>query len=120
MANRAKGIYKPAWSEYALSVKQTLKSPYADRDPTYGDHGFWSYLYYQEEQTGKDPEALSSNRAMRLCMRDGIPIGVLRQLTPKPNVSYFILGLAKIIGKTAGYYLLEVLAIRTQPPSCLL
>jgi len=44
---------------------------------------------------------------MRVCMRDGVPIGVLRQLTPKPNVSYSILGLAKIIGKAAGYYLLE-------------
>jgi len=94
------------WSEYAPSVKQTLNSPYADQDPIYGDAG-WSYLYYQEEQEGKDPETLSSNRAMRACLRDEVPIGVLRQLTPKPNVSYSELGLAKIIGKAAGYYLLD-------------
>ncbi len=107
LANKAKGIYKPAWSRYALSVKQTLKSPYADHDPTYSENGSWSYLYYQEEQAGKDPESLPSNKAMRECMLDSIPIGVLRQLSPKPNVQYAVLGLARIIGKAAGYYLLE-------------
>jgi putative restriction endonuclease len=46
-------------------------------------------------------------RAMRRCMLDGVPIGVLRQLAPKPNVRYSVLGLARIVGKAAGYYLLE-------------
>lgn len=106
VANIPKGIYKPAWTKYALSVKQTLNSPYADRDPTYQGPG-WSYLYYQEEQQGKNPELLPSNRAMAECVADGIPIGVLRQKTAKPDVTYLVLGLANVLGKAAGYYLLE-------------
>lgn len=106
VANIPKGIYKPAWTKYALSVKQTLKSPYADREPTYQGSG-WSYLYYQEEQEGKNPDSLPSNRAMAECIADGIPIGVLRQKTGKPNVTYLVLGLANVLGKAAGYYLLE-------------
>ncbi len=39
VANIPKGIYKPAWTKYALSAKQTLNSPYADRDPTYQGSG---------------------------------------------------------------------------------
>jgi hypothetical protein len=106
VANIPKGIYKPAWSKYALSVKQTLNSPYADREPTSQDSG-WSYLYYQEEQEGKDPESLPSNRAMAECIADGIPIGVLRQKTAKPIVTYQVLGIANVLGKAAGYYLLQ-------------
>jgi hypothetical protein len=106
VANIPKGIYKPAWSKYALSVKQTLNSPYADREPTSQDSG-WSYLYYQEEQEGKDPESLPSNRAMAECIADGIPIGVLRQKTAKPTVTYQVLGIANVLGKAAGYYLLQ-------------
>lgn len=107
LANRAKGIYKPAWSEYALSVKQTINSPYSDRAPKFGDNGEWTYLYYQEEQEGKHPDNLSSNRAMLACMRDEIPVGVLRQISPKPNVKYSVLGIARIIGRAAGYFMLE-------------
>lgn len=107
LANKAKGIYKPEGNPYALSVKQTLASPYADKEPVTNADGSWSYLYFQEEQVGKDPEELSTNRAMRMCMRDGVPIGVLRQLLQKPNVRYKVLGLANILGKAAGYYLLE-------------
>lgn len=106
VANIPKGIYKPSWTKYALSVKQTLNSPYADRDPIHQD-SVWSYLYYQEEQEGKNPESLPSNRAMSECIADGIPIGVLRQKTRKPDVTYLVLGLAYVIGKAAGYYLLE-------------
>lgn len=106
VANIPKGIYKPSWTKYALSVKQTLNSPYADREPTYQGSG-WSYLYYQEEQEGKNPDSLPSNRAMAECIADGIPIGVLRQKTGKPAVTYLVLGLANVRGKAAGYYLLE-------------
>jgi hypothetical protein len=31
LVNQAKGIYKPHHVEYALSVRQTLESPYADK-----------------------------------------------------------------------------------------
>ncbi len=31
LATRAKGIYKPSWTQYALSIRQTLGGPYPDR-----------------------------------------------------------------------------------------
>jgi hypothetical protein len=30
LASKAKGIYKPEWSEYAVSVRQSLRGPYPD------------------------------------------------------------------------------------------
>jgi putative restriction endonuclease len=39
LATRAKGIYKPAWSQYALSIRQTLDGPYADREPVRREDG---------------------------------------------------------------------------------
>ncbi len=33
LATKAKGIYKPKWTRYALSVRQTLNSPYYDVTP---------------------------------------------------------------------------------------
>ena len=44
LASKAKGIYKPRWSEYALSVRQTLGGPYPDRGPLTREDGTWSYL----------------------------------------------------------------------------
>ncbi len=46
VATKAKGIYKPKWTEYALSVKQTLAGPYADIAPSISNSGTWHYKYY--------------------------------------------------------------------------
>ena len=32
LVTQAKGLYKPHYTDYALSVRQTLDSPYADKD----------------------------------------------------------------------------------------
>ncbi len=47
LVNQAKGIYKPQYADYALSVRQTLNSPYADQEIIwdYGDRTvFTDYL----------------------------------------------------------------------------
>jgi putative restriction endonuclease len=41
LASKAKGIYKPEWSEYALSIRQSLNSPYPDREPVIRPDGTW-------------------------------------------------------------------------------
>ena len=46
LASRAKGIYKPGWSKYALSVRQSLGGPYSDRDPKLRSDGTWSFDYF--------------------------------------------------------------------------
>ena len=33
LASKAKGIYKPGWTQYALSVRESLGGPYSDGDP---------------------------------------------------------------------------------------
>ena len=38
-----RGIYKPAGSEHALWVRQTLRGVYPDEEPTYHPDGSWTY-----------------------------------------------------------------------------
>jgi putative restriction endonuclease len=107
LATKAKGIYKPAWSIYALSVRESLKGRYPDREPVYRTDGTWSYRYFQENRsvTARDDEF--TNRGMLACSRDGVPVGVLRQVKPKPHPTYRILGLATVVSWDNGYFTLE-------------
>lgn len=41
------------------------------------------------------------------CMRDGVPVGVLLQVKPKPGVEYEVLGLAAVTEWKDGYFILE-------------
>lgn len=107
LATMAKGIYKPAWSEYALSVRQTIGGPYPDKEPVHRADGTWRYMYFQE---GSDPTARDAeftNKGLIACCRDGIPVGVMRQVSKKPSVRYEILGLALIVSWERGYFHLE-------------
>jgi putative restriction endonuclease len=107
LATRAKGIYKPSWSEYALSARQVLNSRYDEMGPYPREDGTWSYGYFQEND---DPEARDSeftNRGLMLCWRDAIPVGIMRQTRPRPAVRYQILGLALVAGWDGGYFFFE-------------
>ena len=106
LATRAKGIYKPAWSEYALSVRQTLEGPYADREPITRLSGSWVYLYHQEGHLNQGNQ-IFTNEALLACLRDRVPIGVMRQVSVTPMVEYGILGLALVTGWDRGYFVLE-------------
>ncbi len=48
VATRAKGIYKPNWTDYALSVRQALDGPYADREPVVRPDGSWSTCIFRK------------------------------------------------------------------------
>lgn len=91
LASKAKGIYKPSWTDYALSVRQSLTGPYPDREPVVRADGTWSYAYFQE---GTDPEtrdAEYANRGLVACLRDLVPVGVMRQVSAKPTSLYRVL-----------------------------
>ena len=103
LATQAKGIYKPEWTDYALSVKQTLGSPYPDREPVWRDDGTWGYDYFRE---GEDLGSYT-NRGLFGCLRDRVPVGVMRQTKPKPSPRYRVLGLALVAGYQDGYFHLE-------------
>lgn len=104
---KPKGIYKPRWMKYALSVRQGLAGKYNDREPVKRPDGTWIYPYYQE---GKDPSKRDekfTNRALMNCMADGVPVGVLRQLKGSPASSYHVLGLALVSHWDDGHFFLE-------------
>lgn len=107
LATRAKGIYKPKWTKYALSVRQSLNSPYTDKEPITRPDGTWFYPYFQENTDPSARDNEFTNRALMNCWRDRVPIGVFRQTLGKPLPKYMILGVALVEGWEDGYFLLE-------------
>src|SRR5262245_16689368 len=84
LASKAKGIYKPNWMPYALSIRQTLGGPYADREPVHRDDGTWCYAYFQENEDPDQRDREYTNKGLLACLADQVPVGVLRQVTSKP------------------------------------
>jgi hypothetical protein len=107
LATRAKGIYKPAWTDYALSARQVLKSRYTEIGPRFREDGTWHYGYFQENDDPAARDSEATNRGLMLCWRDSVPVGVMKQTKPKPNVRYQVLGLALVVGWDGGYFFFE-------------
>ena len=94
--NLIEGIYKPAGSEYALSIASMKVNPYADK-LTYLSDGRW-FIKYSAKAGGKD---LAQNQGLFKCMMDKEPIIVLEQLsdkTSKHGTQYRLMGLGLIGG----------------------
>ena len=107
LAARPKGIYKPGWTEYAISVRETLGKTYPDQEPTYYGDGRWVYLYHQESRDPASVDLHFTNRALLACYKDQIPVGVIRQVSRRPRSTYHVLGLGVVRGWHAGYFRLE-------------
>lgn len=108
LATKAKGIYKPKWTDYALSIRQTLGGPYPDKDPVVRADGTWTYDYFQEGENPGDRDAAPTNKGLLSCQVDRVPVGVMRQTQRKPKkVLYRILGVALVDRWEAGYFRLE-------------
>lgn len=107
LATLAKGIYKPAYTDYALSIRQTLTSPYADKEIVSRPDGSWLYPYFQEnaDPNARDQEA--TNRGLMNCLRDGVPIGIMIQTKPKPGVEYLVMGLGLVVDWKDGYFIIQ-------------
>lgn len=101
-----KGIWKPAGTEYALSVVQTHKGIYEDQDPIYDDEGVWTYFYHQQGKTLedlRDPTRHYANVGLMRCEQDGIPVGVI--IPAESGRGYQVLGLAFVEkSHTPGYF----------------
>ncbi len=107
LATRAKGIYKPSWTQYALSVRQVLRSSYPDQDPITQADGAWVYRYFQENKDLQAKDTEYTNRGLLACLKDRVPVGVMRQINGKPNVRYHVLGLALVTEWKGGYFVLQ-------------
>jgi hypothetical protein len=106
LATQAKGIYKPSWSTYALSVRQTLGSKYPDREPVIRPDGTWKYEYFQEGEALRR-DRYFTNRGLMACIREKVPVGVMRQVDSRSPVRYQVLGVALPSQWRSGYYRLE-------------
>lgn len=72
-----RGIHKPAGFDYALSVTDSGNSFYSDH-VIEQDDGTWLFNYRaQEMNEGSTKTYDTYNEALRKCMRDGLPVGVL-------------------------------------------
>ncbi len=107
LATKAKGIYKPRWSQYALSVRQSLSGLYPDREIERKKDGSWTFAYFQEGFDPTESASTFTNVGLFECMRDVVPVGVFIQTAPKPSPRYRVLGLALVSGFDSGYFYLE-------------
>jgi hypothetical protein len=104
LATHAKGIYKPDGWGYALSIRILPDSPYKDGHPIPISGGGWLLSYHQE---GDDPD-FYTNAALRQCMQDRIPVGVIRKIDNRRHgVQYEVLGLARPVRWYGGFFILE-------------
>jgi hypothetical protein len=104
---RPKGIYKPKWSDYALSVRESLRGDYPDREPEQLKGGGWRYEYYQESHDPKRLQREFTNRGLLACQKDRVPVGVMRQVKLRPDPRYEILGVALVTNWHDGYFVLQ-------------
>jgi hypothetical protein len=83
--NLITGIFKPAWSEYALSIVIRTSSPYEDKDEVvFLEDGRW-LMTYSPRSGGLH---IADNRALVKCMDERVPIGVFRQISDKTDRKY--------------------------------
>jgi hypothetical protein len=75
LISAAKGIYKPAGSEYVFSIRHEPTGRYLDRDP---DHTgkIWSINYDAETDSRTGTYAQSSTSALLRCIGDKMPVAV--------------------------------------------
>jgi hypothetical protein len=74
------GIYKPAWSNYPLSISAMLKSQYNDQVFFNPDRTWW--MHYSPKEGAMD---IGVNAALVRCMTDEQPVLVLRQVSDKTS-----------------------------------
>lgn len=107
LVNKAKGIHKPKGWVHALSVRESVIDWYPDRCPFPRERGAFAYSYHQE---GEDPNYFT-NRGLRRCLEDRVPVGVFVQVKQKPDPRYRVWGIAVIESFADGVF--ELRGLRT-------
>lgn len=112
-----KGIYRPQGWRHVLSIKVMPGGRYADEESVSDDGGL-RLQYHQEEPRNADPLRYFTNAGLRNCLSDGVPIGVIRQLKPKPNPKYEILGLGRVVAWRPPFFTIDLPpAVDVSPPT---
>ena len=99
----AKGIYKPAGSEYVFSIRHEPTGKYLDRDP---DHSgkIWSIVYDAETDSRTGAYAPSSTSALMRCIGDKMPVAIFWR--HEEGQSYENLGLGLPLEFSGGKFLI--------------
>ena len=111
LATRAKGIYKPQGSAYALSIRVQLVSQYDDGEIIDLPGSGWGFAYHQESSRSEnvDDDQLYSNVALLRCFADKRPVGVMKQVESRYTTGmsrYLIKGLALVVAKVGEFFIL--------------
>ena len=109
LASKAKGIFKPADLEFAVSIRVSFNGPYSDGEVEYRGDDSWSLRYSQEEPDGYDPSTYWTNLSLQRCIEARIPVGVFIRLD-EPNSrsnKYQIVGLALPVSWSNGFFTFE-------------
>lgn len=115
ICSTAKGIYKPKDMPFALSVKQTLNSPYADELPVYDDDGNWTYKYHQEGEPQSSADKYATNQSLNFCKLNNIPVVVCIQKTQKPQpVTYKVVGVGRVAAWRDGIFEIQSISLSQQ------
>lgn len=104
---QAKGIYKPHYTVYSLSVRTLQEGPYPDKEVEFRPDGSWVVQYFQENSDLNQRDREATNRGLMRCLSDGVPVGFLIKRKPKPGVEYEILGLGLVTDWEKGYFTIE-------------
>lgn len=110
----AQGIFKPANSVYAFSVKETMKGIYPDQKPYVFPDGSAIYAYHQQgDDSENDRFSKSSNIAIDRNIQGQVPLGVLIQTQDKGRQgAKYSIYLALPLGWIDGFFILYI-----APPS---
>ncbi|WP_341236098.1 hypothetical protein [uncultured Sulfitobacter sp.] len=76
LVNQAKGIYKPAYTDLALSVRTIQDGPYPDKEVEYRPDGSWVCQYFQENIDPNQRDKEATNRGLMQCMEHADTCGV--------------------------------------------
>lgn len=107
LSTAAKGIYKPKYTDFALSVRTVQDGPYPDKEVEYRPDGSWVCQYFQENSNPELRDKEATNRGLMLCLEKQIPVGFLIKRKPKPGVEYDVLGLGLVTSWDQGYFTIE-------------
>ena len=104
---RAKGIYKPAGIDYALSIRISAKG-YSNTGPDYFPDNSWRIVYHQEVRIRKpNPERYATNAGLQKCMRDQVPVGVVKQISDASGNGYLVIGLRLVTDYENDFFVIE-------------
>ncbi|MDQ1847704.1 HNH endonuclease [Gemmobacter fulvus] len=106
LSTAAKGIYKPSYTEYTLSVRTVQDGPYPDKEVEYRPDGSWVCQYFQEYTDVDRRDKSAGNRGLLKCQKDRVPVGFLIKRQDKP-AEYDVLGLGLVTNWDRGYFTIE-------------